>query len=154
MVVGAALPPPLIHVTKIPNPAFLPFGGGNVTYTYTVTNPGSADLSDLRVTDEDCANVNEIYGDVNGDEKLNADETWTYTCDQVVRTDTTGLATAKGDANFLTATDYALATVIVSKVPGFPNTGIAPDDSPKPSAIAGFFSAILKGGIAFLKWLF
>lgn len=39
VIVGLPVVPPLIHVTKIPNPLSLKAGGGPVTYTETITNP-------------------------------------------------------------------------------------------------------------------
>lgn len=123
-----ALPPPLIHITKIPEPSTLPLGGGMVTYTHAVTNVGTVALSNLRVTDDDCGQVNYISGDSNADENLNVSETWTYTCQIFLTKNTTSTVTAKGDANFLTSTDLATATVLAVIAPGLPNMGFAPDD--------------------------
>ncbi|MFA5022340.1 MAG: ice-binding family protein [Patescibacteria group bacterium] len=128
VVVGAPVVPPLIHVTKIPNPLALPAGGGMVTYTEKVTNPGTVALSNIRLTDDKCADVKYIFGDTNSDSKLDPNETWTYTCQSKLIRTTTNTVTAKGDANGLTATDFAIATVVVAPtVPKLPNTGLPPE---------------------------
>ena len=80
VVVGAPIVPPLIHVVKIANPLTLLAGGGVVTYTEKITNPGTVALSNVRLTDDKCAAVKYISGDANSDSKLDTAETWTYTC--------------------------------------------------------------------------
>jgi uncharacterized repeat protein (TIGR01451 family) len=154
VVVGIPLIPPLIHVTKIPNPLTLLAGGGIVTYTETVTNPGTVALSDVTLTDDKCSPVNYISGDTNSDSRLDPTETWIYTCQSNLTSTTTNTATASGEANSLTATDLATAIVIVAAAtpatvtpipttpaadpvslpvsaatPKFPNTGFAPDNA-------------------------
>jgi uncharacterized repeat protein (TIGR01451 family) len=44
--------PPLINVIKTPKPLALTSGTGLVTYTYKVTNPGTAALTNVSVTDD------------------------------------------------------------------------------------------------------
>jgi hypothetical protein len=127
VVVGSPLPPPLINVVKKPNPLALPFGGGSVTYTYTVTNPGTVALSNVSVTDNKCSPLSGSSGDSNGNNMLDTNETWTYTCAMNLTTTTTNTATALGSANNLTAVDLALATVTVAP-PKLPSTGIGPDE--------------------------
>lgn len=134
VVVGVPTVPPLIHITKVPNPLALGSGGGIVTYTKKVTNPGTVPLSNVRVTDTKCSPINYISGDTNGDSKLDPSETWTYTCQTSLTVTTTNTAIATGTANGLTATDFAIATVIVANpivytVPSLPNTGAAPSGS-------------------------
>lgn len=57
VVVGLPIVPPLIHVVKIPSPLTLPAGAGMVTYTYTVTNPGTVALSNVNITDDKCTGL-------------------------------------------------------------------------------------------------
>ncbi|MCR4325604.1 MAG: ice-binding family protein [Patescibacteria group bacterium] len=124
--------PPLINIVKVPSRLTpFPFGGGNVTYTYTVTNPGAVAMHDVTVTDDKCASVARISGDTNSDNLLDTGESWTYTCQANVPISTSNIATAKGAANGFIALDYALATVLVGS-PGFPNTGLPPRGSSTP----------------------
>ena len=127
VVVGVPVVPPLIHVTKVPNPLALSSGGGMVTYTNKVTNPGTVALSNIRLTDDKCSPVKYISGDTNGDSKLDTAETWTYTCQTKIAETTVNTVTASGEANGLTAKDFAIATVVATTVPKLPNTGISPD---------------------------
>ncbi|MEK7651752.1 MAG: hypothetical protein AAB351_00890 [Patescibacteria group bacterium] len=57
VVVGTQIMPPLIHVVKKPNVFALLAGGGTVIYTYTVTNPGVAPLSNINVADDKCTGL-------------------------------------------------------------------------------------------------
>jgi LPXTG-site transpeptidase (sortase) family protein len=125
VVVGASIVPPLIHVTKIPNPLLLPTPGGTVTYTETVTNPGTVALSNVTLTDDKCSPVAYVSGDLNNDSKLDSNESWIYTCTTNLNQTTTNTATATGTANGLTAKDLAVATVVVS-IPHTPKTGFPP----------------------------
>lgn len=126
VIVGAPVVPPLIHVTKIPSPLALLAGGGMVTYTEKITNPGTVALSNVRLTDDKCSPMNYISGDTNNDSKLDTTETWTYTCKANLIKTTTNTATAIGEANGLTVRDFAIATVVVAAaVPKLPNTGFA-----------------------------
>lgn len=128
VVVGVPIVPPLIHMVKKPGQLLLPYGGGLVTYTYTVTNPGTAPLSNVSVADNKCnglppAQVTGHPGDINDNNLLEPDETWTFTCSTNLALTTTNTGIAQGTANGLTAIDYALATVVVS-TPGLPSTGL------------------------------
>ncbi len=129
VVVGVPVVPPLIHVTKVPSPLALPAGGGMVTYTKRVTNPGAVALSNVRLIDDKCASVKYVYGDTNGDSKLDTTEAWIYTCRQNLLKTTTNTVIASGEANGLIARDFALVTVVVaSALPALPNTGFPPGD--------------------------
>ncbi|MGB2631586.1 MAG: ice-binding family protein [Minisyncoccales bacterium] len=125
VVVGVPVVPPLIHVTKVPNPLVLSAGGGMVTYTNKVTNPGTVALSNIRLTDDKCSPVKYISGDTNGDSKLDTTETWTYVCQTKITSTTVNTVSASGDANGLTARDFAIATVVATAVPKLPNTGLS-----------------------------
>lgn len=119
--VGQPTIAPLIHLVKIPQPSNLPFGGGHVNYSYAVTNPGTAPLHDVLVTDDVCAPVNFLFGDVNGNSLLESGETWNYQCQVTLTQTTVNTGVATGNANGRTAIDSAIAIVVV-------------DDSPMPIA--------------------
>lgn len=123
VIVGIPVVPPLIHVTKVPNPLALFAGWGSVTYTNKITNPGTIPLSNVGLSDDKCGPVKYVSGDVNGDSKLDPMETWNYICQADLTKTTTNTVVATGQANGLTASDFAIATVIVS-TPSFPNTGL------------------------------
>jgi hypothetical protein len=134
VIVGVPVVQPLIHVTKVPSPLAMPAEGGMVTYTKAVTNLGTVPLNNIRLTDDKCAIVKYISGDINKNLKLDPTEIWTYTCQMNLTKTTTNTVTAKGDANGLTATDFAIATVVVAPTiatavvaptaPKLPNTGL------------------------------
>lgn len=123
VVVGLPIVPPLIHVTKVSNLLTLPAEGGMITYTETITNPGVVALNNIFLTDDKCSPVKYISGDTNGDSKLDVGEAWIYTCSSKLAKTTTNTAIAIGDANGLTVTDFAIATVVVAN-PKLPQTGV------------------------------
>ncbi|HEY5589295.1 MAG TPA: hypothetical protein VIK86_10145, partial [Candidatus Paceibacterota bacterium] len=125
VVAGASIVPPLIHVTKVPNPSSLLIGWGLVTYTETITNPGTVPLSKVTISDDKCSPINYVSGDLNNDGKLDINESWIYTCQVTLSGTTTNTASVSGDANGITAKDSAIATV-VAHVPGLPKTGYPP----------------------------
>ena len=133
--VGVSLPPPLIHLVKKPNVFILPAGGGAVTYSYTVTNPGTAPLSDVSVTDNKCTGLPGRVvghpGDLNKNNLLESNEIWQFTCQTNLTQTTTNIGTAEGSANGLTAIDFSPATVVVAS-PSLPNTGLPPEDNNIP----------------------
>ncbi len=121
--VGTPVPPPLINISKTPSQSSpFPPGGGDITYTYVVTNPGLISMHNVVVTDDKCAPVSGPSGDINNNNLLDLDEAWTYTCQTNIKISTRNIATAKGSANGFIALGYALNNVLVS-VPGLPNTG-------------------------------
>lgn len=137
VVVGTSIVPPLIHVTKIPNPLTLPAGGGAVTYTDKVTNPGTVALNNVKVVDDKCASVTYVSGDANNNSKLESEEIWTYVCESDLKVTTTNTVTASADANGITARDFAIAHVVVANaapvvVPALPNAGIPPEEKSSP----------------------
>ena len=125
VIVGAPIVPPLIHVTKIPSPLALSAGGGLVTYTEKITNPGTIPLSGVGLTDDKCSPVSYVSGDTNGNSMLDITETWTFTCSARLTQTTTNTATATGQANGITVRDLAIATVVVA-APGLPHAGLVP----------------------------
>lgn len=132
--VGTSVSPPLIAIVKVPSRLTpFPAGGGMVTYTYTVTNPGIVPLHDVSLSDDKCPSLSAPLGDADKDGMLDTGETWTYTCTMLVSTSTRNIATVVGKANGFTAIGYAFATVFVS-APGFPNTGASPLSAANPSS--------------------
>ncbi len=129
VVVGLPVVPPLIHVTKVPSPLVLSAEGGMVTYTNKVTNPGTVALSNVSLIDDKCSSVKYISGDTNSNSKLDTTETWVYTCRTKLTKPTVNTITASGEANDLTAKDFAIATVVVSVAPGLPETGFPPKEN-------------------------
>lgn len=131
VVVGGALPPPLIHLVKIPSVFTLPAIGGTVIYTYKVTNPGTVPLSNVSIADDKCTGLPSQFvghpGDVNKNNLLDPSETFSFTCVSNLTKTTTNIGTAEGHANGLTAIDISLATVVVT-APALPNTGFSPED--------------------------
>jgi hypothetical protein len=129
VVVGAPVVPPIIHVTKVPSVFTLPAPGGAVTYSYTVTNPGTAPLSNVSITDNKCTGLPGRVvghpGDLNKNNLLDPGETWQFTCKSNLTQTTTNIGTAAGSANGLTARDFAIATVVVAS-PALPSTGLPP----------------------------
>jgi uncharacterized repeat protein (TIGR01451 family) len=150
VVVGASVVPPLIHVTKIPSPLALLAGSGKVTYTEKITNPGTVALSNVKISDNECSPMKYVSGDTNSDSKLDPTETWTYTCSTNLTKTTTNTATVSGEANGLTATDFAIATVVVS-TPGLPKTGFPPEEN--TSWIILLFSALILSSISIIVFL-
>lgn len=134
VVVGATLTPPLIHLVKVPSAFTLPIGGGAVTYTYTVTNPGTVPLSDVSITDDKCTGLPGRVlghpGDLNKNNLLESNESWSFTCETNLTQTTTNIGTALGHANGLIAVDLSPATVVVA-TPSLPSTGFGPDNHSK-----------------------
>jgi hypothetical protein len=138
VVVGVPIIPPLIHVVKVPNVFIAPVGGG-VTYTYTVTNPGTEPLSNVGITDDKCTGLPDRVvghpGDLNKNNLLESNETWIFTCKTNLTQTTTNTGTAQGSANGLIARDFSIATVVVADIvlakiiPALPATGVATDSS-------------------------
>lgn len=138
VVVGEDLVPPLIHVTSVPVPQTLPLGGGMVTYTETVTNPGTVSLGNIIVTSDNCAPVNYVSGDANGNSLLDPSESWIHTCRTNLTSTASHTVTVSSSTNGLVSRDYAIATVLVanagvtgvsSVIPGLPDTGFAPRET-------------------------
>ena len=97
---------PGIAVTKTASPTKL-VGGGDVTYTYQVTNTGDVPLADVssRITDDKCSPLALVSGDTNNNGLLDtpnsifedhADETWIYTCTTAVSVTTTNTVDVTG----------------------------------------------------------
>ena len=105
---------PAIHVVKSPSTTTLSAGGGEVTYTYTVTNTGDVPLSNVTVSDNKCSPVDYVSGDTHSDGVLALDETWIFSCKTTLTATTTNTATATGHYGNTTVTDTDEATVTVA----------------------------------------
>ena len=115
--VGSAVPPPLVSIvdiTKVAYPLSLPRGGGSVTFTYKVTNPGVVPLNNVTVSDNECSAMSGELGDTNDNHLLDPNEVWTYTCTTVLARTTTNTATATAHANGLKAIAQDTITVNVA----------------------------------------
>src|SRR5207248_3136537 len=91
--------------------------GDPVTYSYSVTNPGTEPLLGVTVTDDKCSPVTFVSGDTNTDSILQSNETWKYSCTQNLTTATTNTSTASGhddENNSVQATSPATVNVIRS----------------------------------------
>jgi hypothetical protein len=88
--------PPLISVIKVPNPLALPNGPGLITYTYTLHNTGIVPVNNITMIDDSCSPVTFVSGDINGNSKLDLNETWTYNCATTLSTTHTNTVTATG----------------------------------------------------------
>jgi hypothetical protein len=143
VVVGAPITPPLINIVKVPSRLTpFPVGGGNVTYTYTVTNPGVVAMNNVIVTDDKCGPVSRISGDVNDNNLLDPGEVWTYSCQTNVPISSMNVAEVEGRANGFTAIGYAFATVLVA-TPGLPNTGFPPKGNSIPWSVIALVSVLM-----------
>jgi hypothetical protein len=146
VVVGVPLTPPLIHLVKKPNVFVLPAGGGAVTYTYTVTNPGTVPLNNVSIVDDKCTGLPGRVvghpGDLNKNNLLESNESWSFTCQTNITQTTTNIGTAQGHANGLTAIDFSPATVVVT-APGLPNTGLFDGKNALWLVLAGIVIAVL-----------
>ncbi|MFA7673622.1 MAG: ice-binding family protein [Clostridia bacterium] len=120
VVAPAVINPPVINVVKTAYPLTLPSGGGSVTYTYRVTNPGLVALSSVSVADDKIASVTYVSGDANSDGLMQTTEAWLYTGTGYLFNTTTNTVTATGSANGMTSNDTAVATVIVSAATIYP----------------------------------
>jgi uncharacterized repeat protein (TIGR01451 family) len=127
VVVGSKNTPPLvniINITKVAYPLTLPSKGGNITFTYRVNNPGVVPLSNVSVTDDKCSGMSGKLGDTNGNNLLDINEVWVYTCTTHLTQTTTNTVSVMATANGLKAVGYATLTVTVAN-PILPDTGNA-----------------------------
>jgi hypothetical protein len=124
---------PGIQVDKTADTKTLPAGGGDVTYSYDVTNVGNVALSNVSVSDDKCSPVTYASGDSDHDTKLDLSETWTFTCTATLTKTTTNVATATGWHGDTKVEDDDSATVeVADPTPTPPATPSAPP-SEEPS---------------------
>ncbi|GEM_PF-2398466 len=131
VIVGTNNPAPLVsivNITKVAYPLSLPAEGGDITFNYRVNNPGVVPLSNVIVTDDKCGAMSGKLGDTNGNNLLDIQEVWIYTCAMHLTQTTTNTATVKAVANGLKAVDNFSLTVkvdspIAQPILKFPDTG-------------------------------
>ncbi|MBK5211198.1 MAG: DUF3494 domain-containing protein [Coriobacteriia bacterium] len=131
-----------ISVSKVADPSALNSGPGNVTYTYTVKNPGADALSNVTVTDDKIGSLTRVSGDVNGDNLLDPSETWVYTATVYLDATTTNTVTATGEFSGATATDTASVTVTVNSESG---TGGTISGGKLPKTATPWYNILLAG---------
>lgn len=112
----------VMNITKTASPTSLPAGGGTVTYTYTVTNPGTVEFSDVVVTDDKVSPVTYVSGDTNADDILQPGETWIYTATTKLTATTTNVGTVSATGAGVETTDTASVTVSVAAGGLLPDT--------------------------------
>ncbi len=128
---------PGIAVAKSASTTLLPFGGGEVTYTYVVTNTGNVDLETVGVTDDKCSPVTLSDGDTGSDGILGLTETWTFTCTQTITENTLNVAEASawyGDTK-ATASDDVLVTVAEPEITPTPDPTPPATPDPTPTEV-------------------
>lgn len=134
VIVGLDIPPPLVsivNITKIAYPLALPPEGGNINFTYKVNNPGVVPLSNITVTDNKCSNMSSKLGDTNGNNLLDTNEVWIYTCKMFLKETTTNTATVTAFSNGFKAIGETTLTVKVEPV-ALPEAGIVKDFQAQP----------------------
>lgn len=135
--VASFTPNPSINLAKTANPTTLPVGGGNVKYTYTVTNPGNVRLRDITLTDDKCSAVQYSSGDADSNSKLDTDETWIYSCEKNLTETTTNTAIVTGKYEDATLTKTATATVTVAQFTPAPAIHVSKSPNPTSLGIGG-----------------
>lgn len=126
VVVGSNNPAPLVsivNITKVAYPLSLPAEGGPITFTYRVNNPGMVPLDHVVVTDDKCNTMSGRLGDTNGNNLLDVNEVWIYSCAAQLQETTTNTGTVTAFANNLRAVGSATITVKVA-APDFPDLNI------------------------------
>ncbi len=126
---------PGIHIEKSTNgsdadtaPGVYVGEGGEVTWTYVVTNTGDTGIGNVTVEDDQEGTATYVDGDTDGDDILDLDETWTFQL--------TGTATAGQYSNEGTVTGVAVDPT------GTPIPGVDPVEDDDPSHYTGLTTGI------------
>ncbi|MEO5927469.1 MAG: FG-GAP-like repeat-containing protein [Patescibacteria group bacterium] len=127
----------LINLRQVMNPTSLPDGPGNIVYTYSVTNPGRATLTNVTLTDDTCVDVSLQSGDVNSNHWLEPNETWTYTCTTFLAKTTVNYATARGLGNGVAAIDTSIGEVFVGESTAAPQINVTKTSAPLTLPVGG-----------------
>jgi uncharacterized repeat protein (TIGR01451 family) len=115
---------------------------GPVTFTYTVTNPGTVDLIDVTVTDDKLSTVTYVSGDTNSDHILRPGETWIYTAVTTLHSTTTNTATATGSAGEATVTSTSVVRVVIGRS--------TPGGALLPTTATPWYNVLLAGAVLML----
>lgn len=103
-----------LSITKTPEAQAVP-KGSSVVYGYDVTNTGTTELAELKVSDAGCNDVRLISGDAGGDDAMSPGEEWKYECSSQANADSTTMArvTAKlSDSGSISAATAATVLVV------------------------------------------
>lgn len=149
VVVGSDILPPLvsiINITKVAYPLSLPVEGGLITFTYKVNNPGSVPLQNVSITDDKCRYLSNKLGDTNGNNELDTNEVWIYTCTAHLSVTTTNTVKVSAFANGREAISDATITVEVAA----PLIDIVPDFQGQP--IASFPETGARPKLTIVTW--
>ena len=139
---------PAIAIAEAASRTSLPIGGGSVTYTYVVTNPGNVPLTGVIVSDlisgtsrVACVPAGLVMTGGNQDASLDPGETWSYACTRFIARTTTDTATVTGHWGTAAVASTDTATVTVGHAPPAPTppapapTPPAPTPTPTPTPI-------------------
>lgn len=107
---------PKINLVKTGSERILTSVPQTISYTYTVTNPGTEALKNVKVIDDKCAPaggtpgvtpLTYVSGDIDGDSLLAVTETWIFTCVATLNEATvnTAIATGVGTTSGQTVSD-------------------------------------------------
>jgi hypothetical protein len=116
VVVGSDNPAPLVSIvnlTKIEYPLSLPLEGGEIIFTYRVSNPGVVPLQSVVVTDDNCGALSGKIGDTNGNNLLDTTEVWLYTCATTLYQTTINTVDVTAFANGMQASGNDTTTIKV-----------------------------------------
>ena len=157
VVVGSDNSPPLINIiniTKVAYPLTLPSGGGDITFTYRVNNPGVVPLGDVSVVDDKCGGMSSKLGDTNDNNLLDISEVWVYTCTTHLNQTTTNTVSVMATANGLRAVGYASLTVTVKGATAvatvrLPKAGT----NPIADSVSSFLETATSGGLKKTVWV-
>ncbi len=107
------------HITVVKTAGNAPDGttlytnGGNVTYTYLVTNDGDVDLANVKLDDNKLGSIDCPKSFLPVDDGETNDHMMTCTASGPVNVDTTNIATVTGETPHATVSDFDDAVVLV-----------------------------------------
>ncbi|MDJ0843839.1 MAG: SdrD B-like domain-containing protein [Crocosphaera sp.] len=105
--------PEFVDANEAPGPETLV--GTDVAFRYEVTNTGTAEISNVELTDNRIADLTFVEGDTDGDGNLDTDETWIYSATETAGE---GLITNIGTVTGLTATGQTTIATDVANYTG------------------------------------
>ena len=81
--------------------------GGKAVFTYIVKNLGDVEISNVSVTDNRLSDLTFVGGDTDGDAKLDTNETWTYSAQEIVTSsaEIANIGTVTGTGGSIVVTD-------------------------------------------------